>query len=122
MWASLVAAGILLVLRPTTSDPAILVPFILLLALAASSWLAGYLLPPSEGDLRYVVEHAAVAHAAGPSLGDEQFEQLAGGWYAVMGGRWRRGRRPFRLWGCVIAGVVVLILLGVVLEVSGAGR
>jgi len=121
MWASLVAAAILLVLDPTESDQGRLVVFVLLLSLAFLAWLAGYLLPPSEGDLRYVVELAAVAHVAGQSLADEHFSQLAGGWYAVLEGRWQRGSRPYRAWGCLLVGVVAVILLGVVLEATGAG-
>jgi hypothetical protein len=58
---------------------------------AAGAALGRYLLPPSERDFRTVVDHAAIAHLAGPALDDDDFSQLAGGWYAVFEGRWRRG-------------------------------
>jgi hypothetical protein len=122
MWASLAASAVLLFLRPTASDPATLVPLALLLGMAALAWLVTYLLPASEGDLRYVVELAAVAHVAGSSLPEEHFAQLSDGWYAVLEGRWRRGRRPYRAWGCLLTGIVAVVLVGVALEVSGAGR
>lgn len=92
-----------------------------LVTLAVLAWRAGYLLPSNERDLRHVVDLAAVAHVAGPSLPDEHVAQLAGGWYAVLEGRWSRGRHPYRMWGCLLIGIAGVILLAVLLEVTGAG-
>lgn len=122
MWGCLAAAGVLFVLRSTAGDQATVVLFIVLLSLAALSWLAGYLLPPDHRDLRSVVELAAVAHIAGPDLAEEHFSQLAGGWYAVREGRWSRGHRPYRAWGCFFIGLAAVVILGVVLELTGAGK
>jgi hypothetical protein len=69
-----------------------------------------------------VVELAAVAHIAGPDLAEEHFSQLAGGWYAVRERRWSRGHRPYRAWGCFFIGVAAVVILGVVLELTGAGK
>lgn len=123
MWGCVAAAGVLFVLRPGgPDDQAALLLFMVLVSLAALSALAGYLLPPDHRDLRSVVELAAVAHIAGPDLAEEHFSQLAGGWYAVREGRWNRGHRPYRAWGCFFIGVAAVVILGVVLELTGAGK
>ena len=89
---------------------------------AVGAAIGRYLLPPSEGDLRTVVDHAAIAHLAGPALDDDAFSQLAGGWYAVLEGRWRRGKRPYAAWGWLLASALGLVILWLVLEVTGAGK
>jgi hypothetical protein len=122
MWALLGVAAAVYVLNRESSDPLVLGAFFLVLGLAGAAALGGYLLPPDEGDLRDVVEHSALAHIAGPSLAEEHFDQLAGGWYAVLEGRWQRGRRPYFAWGCLLVSIVAIVLLGVVLNVTGAGR
>ena len=88
-------------------------------SIAALAALTGYLLPPSRRDLRAVVESAAIAHAAGPSLPEQHFRQLAGGWYAVLDEGWRREPRPYLAWGCLLVSVRLLVLLGAALVASG---
>jgi hypothetical protein len=61
-------------------------------ARGSRAWLADYLLPPSRRDIERLVEQVAVGHAASAGLSDRQFDQLVGGWYAVLEGRWRRNR------------------------------
>jgi len=40
-----------------------------------------------------------------------------------MRGRDRRSRRSrYRAWGCLLIGIAALVLLGVILEVTGAGK
>jgi hypothetical protein len=119
--ASVAPAAVIVAVRPFSSDPTTTLAFAALLSLAVLAGLGTFLLPPSGADLRTVVELTAIAHAAGPSLAVEYFEQLAGGWYAVLDGGWRR-RRPYRAWGCLFVGVIAVILLGVILEVTGAGK
>jgi hypothetical protein len=120
LFGALAAAALLFMRNPWSAEQPWFAIFVLLTALALVAWLVGYLLPPGEGDLRRVVEYAAVAHAAGPDLPQEHFEQLAGGWYAVLEGRWRRGKRPYLLWGCVLSGILAVVLLGILMEATGA--
>ena len=87
--------------------------------IAALAALATYLLPPSRADLGAVVSAAAMAHAAGPWLAEEHFRQLAGGWYAVLEDGWRRGPRPYLLWGCLLVTIGLLVLLALALLASG---
>ena len=122
MWASLGVAAAVFVPNSKSSDPVVLGAFFVVLGLAGTAALGGYLLPPDKRDLRDVVEHSALAHIAGPSLAEEHFAQLAGGWYAVLEGRWQRGSRPYVAWGCLLVSVVAIVVLGVVLNVTGAGR
>jgi hypothetical protein len=85
-----------------------------LLAVSIGSAIIAYLLPPSRSDLRSVVEDAAIAHAAGPGLSADHFEALAGGWYAVLQGRWHRGPRPYFAWvalGLLLLGVLATVVL-----------
>jgi hypothetical protein len=120
LFGALAGAALLFLRNPWSAEQPWFAIFVLLAALAFVAWLVGYLLPPGEGDLRWVVEHAAVAHAAGPDLSGEHFDQLAGGWYAVLEGSWRRGRRPYLLWGCVLSGTLAVVLLGILMEAAGA--
>lgn len=124
-WAGVAMAAIVLALDLSgvvTSGPAEMWLLVLAVTCAGGGALGSYLAPPSRQDLRSVVGHAAVAHAAGPALEDGHFAELAGGWYAVLEGRWSRGRRPYRVWGCLFASIIALALLGLVLEATGAGR
>jgi hypothetical protein len=91
-----------------------------LLAVSIGSAIIAYLLPPSRDDLRSVVENAAIAHAAGPGLSRVFFEELAGGWYAVLQGRWRRGPRPYFAWAAL--GLLLLAVLATVVVLAALGR
>lgn len=87
-------------------------------ATAAAAVIGEYLLPASREDLIRAVHGAAIAHAAGPMLPRDQFEQLAGPWYSVLRGYWRRPRRPYRAWGCLATFVLAILAAALVLPLA----
>jgi hypothetical protein len=99
-------------------SPADLALLVLGAAAAAAGALGAYLLPPSARDLQKVIEQVAAAFAAREYLADEHFRELTDGWFAVLEGRWSRGRRPYRAWLWLAAGVAVLVLLGVLVTLA----
>lgn len=101
--------------REQTSDG--LAVLIVALAAAFTALFAKFLLPPGGRDLRRVVEQTAVAHAARPYLSEDYFNELAGGWYAVLEGRWRR-KRPWLAWGCLLAGLAVVVALFLLIPIA----